>query len=85
MTKYFFVEHSKGVMDGTTYNNISLSNGLRTAVVKNETGVDDYDKTVWREGREVNVTLENKIVKGPNRTSVFAVVVTKMELVEKKQ
>lgn len=77
--KYVFVEHSKGEMEGTLYNNISLSNGIRTAVVKNKTGIADEVLATLEEGDEVLPTFEVKIVKGQNRTSVFAIELIKME------
>lgn len=78
--KYVFVEHSKGEMEGTSYDNISLSNGIRTAVIKNKTGIADEVLATLEEGDEVLPTFDVKIVKGPNRTSIFTTELVKMEL-----
>jgi len=80
--KMKFVELSKGSVEGTDYNNVALSDGIRTATLKNQTGQDDYLATL-KEGQEVTVTLDAVIVKGPNRTSRFDVSLHKVETVAK--
>jgi len=78
MVKYIYVEHSHGEFEGTTYDNVTLSNGIRSAVCKNNTGLSDLDKN-FKEGDEVIPTFETAIVKGPNRTSIFATTLVKLE------
>jgi len=79
MTQYIFVEATEGTLDdGTPYNNITLSNGLRACSVKNLTGKTGL-KNLFKEGDEVKVVLEPSIVKGPNKTTQWAVVCTSID------
>lgn len=41
MIQYKFVELSKGEFEGTVYNNVTLSDGLRACKFKNATNQDD--------------------------------------------
>jgi len=75
---YTFVELSKGQMEDVVYNNVALSNGLRSASVKNNTGKDDLIAKL-KEGDKVVCTFETAIVKAPNRSTKFEVVLTDIE------
>lgn len=75
---YKFVELSKGEMEGTVYNNVILSDGLRSAKCKNKTNKDDF-LTTLPEGTEVKVKLEPIIVKGPNSTTRWDVSLVEIE------
>jgi len=55
-SKYKFVAHRAGTFEGTAYNNILLSNGIRTLSFKNKTNQDDLLKT-FLEGEDVNCEL----------------------------
>jgi len=79
--KLVFVELSKGQMEDVSYNNVALSNGIRTASVKNLTAQDDYIKTL-KEGDAVVCEFEASIVKGPNKTTRFDLTLVKIEKVK---
>jgi len=51
--KYIFVEHSHGEFEGTSYNKIVLSNGLRALSFKNKTSDSDELLASLKEGDEV--------------------------------
>ncbi len=81
--QYIFVEASQGVMDnGVEYNSITLSDGIRSASAKNMTGKNGL-KDIFTEGEKVNVVLEEKIVKAPNKSTKFDVVVISIEKILK--
>jgi len=52
-----FVEFSHGEFEGKTYNNVSLSNGIRTLSFKNKTNLDEVLAT-FQEGDEVVADIE---------------------------
>lgn len=43
---YIFVGHSKGEYEGTKYNKVKLSDGIRILALKNSTGQDDFSTFV---------------------------------------
>jgi len=57
---YKFVEHSHGEFEGKTYNNIAISNGIRTLSFQNK--VSDSDQlellSVLKEGDAVKIKLD---------------------------
>jgi len=66
-SKYKFVAHRAGIFEGTAYNNVLLSNGIRTLPFKNKTNQDDLIKTLM-EGDEVicdiKITFGSKNLEG---------------------
>jgi len=59
---YTFVEWSHGEFEGTTYNNIALSNGIRTLSFKNKTNNQELLEEL-KEGDQVIVQLDIKFGK----------------------
>jgi len=82
MKPFIFVEFSKGVTDsGIHYNNVHISDGIRSCGVKNETQQDDLIATL-KEGDKINVELVPVISKGPNKTTQWSVALKKVEKVK---
>jgi len=73
-----FVGHSKGTFEGSDYDNLMLSNGVRAFKVKNSTGKTSFPELI-PEKSKVLVTF--KITAG--RKEIAQVEVTKIELITK--
>lgn len=74
MNDYLFVEHSHGDVEGTTYDNVILSDGLLPIKVKNKTGKDNLP---FSEGDKVKCQLS---IKG-HKSAIPVVTLLKIEKV----
>jgi len=79
--KFIFVEFSKGEYEGNSYNNVTLSDGIRAASIRNMTGADEILATL-KESQQLNCEFETVIEKAPNKTTRFSVVLKKFEVLK---
>jgi len=56
--RFKFIEFSAGEFEGTVYNNIILSDGLRALKAKNATGKDKQFFSQFKEGQDVDCEIE---------------------------
>lgn len=78
MKKLKFVEYSAGEYEGTLYDNVVLSNGMRASKVKNLTGLGAPFFNDLKEGDDVNCEFDINIAK-----SGFVVELTKIQKIQK--